>query len=173
MSDRSEADRPADRAVDTRADTEAEAAYREAAGRLADGLDGAVQDWIVRIVQQRLPADWSHHDHPRLWTQMSDVAAQIHDQVIPTLRNLLATDVETQATGPLGVLRSAVGPANRLLADAGVPRPKRDPVAESMFPDDLYDLGPANFDDVDPALHDIGLLWGAAKAHVVLTRHHR
>lgn len=171
MSGRPDTAGPADRDAEIRA--EAEARYREAATRLADGLDGAVHAWITRIVQQRLPADWSQDDTARLQPDIADVAAQTHERVAPKLRALLAADVETQAAGPLGVLRGCVGPANRLLADAGVPPPKRDPVTESMFPDDLYGLGPANFDDVDPALHDIGLVWGAAKAHVVLTRHHR
>ncbi len=39
-----------------------------------------------------------------------------------------------------------------------------------MFPDDDYDLTPASFGDLDPALHEPGLVWGAAKAHVFLAR---
>ena len=40
----------------------------------------------------------------------------------------------------------------------------------AMFPDDLYDLTPGSFRDLDPALHEPGLEWGAAKAHVHLAR---
>ena len=40
----------------------------------------------------------------------------------------------------------------------------------TTFPDDVYDLAPATFDDVSPDLHDPGLRWGAAKAHVHLKR---
>ncbi len=150
---------------------EAEARYRQVADDLADGLDAAVTSWIVRVVNRRLPTEWPPDRRARLRPQVDEVAALTHAEVVPRLRELLAADVEAQRSGPLGVLRGAVGPANRLLAEAGVPRPKRDPVTESMFPDDHYDLGPANFDDVDPSLHDIGLVWGAAKAHVVLIRH--
>ena len=39
-----------------------------------------------------------------------------------------------------------------------------------IFPDDDYDLSPATFADIDESLHEPGLVWGAAKAHVVLTR---
>ena len=46
----------------------------------------------------------------------------------------------------------------------------RDRFAEQTFPDDVYDLVPASFADVDPSLHEPGLLWGAAKAHTVLVR---
>ena len=44
---------------------------------------------------------------------------------------------------------------------------------ERAFPDDVYDLAPASFADVDPALHEPGLVWGAAKAHVHLARRRR
>ncbi|MEZ5227993.1 MAG: hypothetical protein R2710_15365 [Acidimicrobiales bacterium] len=46
----------------------------------------------------------------------------------------------------------------------------RDPFAVQTFPDDLYDLAPATFADIDEALHEPGLMWGAAKAHVHLSR---
>ena len=43
----------------------------------------------------------------------------------------------------------------------------------ASFPDDPYDLTPGSFADVDPSLHEPGLVWGAAKAHVVLARRRR
>ena len=46
----------------------------------------------------------------------------------------------------------------------------RDEVAVRQFPDDVYDLVPASFAEVDPELHEPGLVWGAAKAHVHLAR---
>ena len=46
-----------------------------------------------------------------------------------------------------------------------------EPVYDGGLP--VYDLAPANFADVDPALAEPGLLWGAAKAHVHLARHRR
>ena len=46
----------------------------------------------------------------------------------------------------------------------------RDAHAERLFPDDDYDLSPGAFADVDPALHEPGLVWGAAKAHVIMAR---
>jgi hypothetical protein len=57
-----------------------------------------------------------------------------------------------------------------VLVAAGVPPVHRDRHAERLFPDDLYDLGPAAFGDLGPEVHDRGLEWGAAKAHVVLRR---
>ena len=47
---------------------------------------------------------------------------------------------------------------------------ERDAQAERLFPDDDYDLAPASFADIDPSVHEPGLVWGAAKAHVILKR---
>jgi hypothetical protein len=61
----------------------------------------------------------------------------------------------------------------QVLAEAGVPPVERDEHAARLFPDDRYDLAPATFSDLDEALHEPGLVWGAAKAHVVLARRRR
>ena len=142
---------------------EAIESYRQAASALLSGLDDAVVPWIERIASERLGNKTSDQVHV--------VAASIHAEVMPKLRRLFNADVNAQSAGPLGVLRAAVGPANALLAAEGVTPPERDPVAASMFPEDIYDLSPANFDDVDPSLHDPGIVWGAAKAHLFLARH--
>jgi hypothetical protein len=57
-----------------------------------------------------------------------------------------------------------------VLADAGVGEVVRDADAERLFPEDVYDLTPGGFVDIDPALHEIGLAWGAAKAKAHLAR---
>ncbi len=49
----------------------------------------------------------------------------------------------------------------------------RDAFARRQDPDDVYDLMPASFADIDPALAEPGLVWGAAKAHVHLARRRR
>jgi hypothetical protein len=47
--------------------------------------------------------------------------------------------------------------------------PPREP-ANRQVPDDLYGLGPATWSDIDPAMHDPGIAWGAWKAMTVLQR---
>jgi hypothetical protein len=89
------------------------------------------------------------------------------------VRALLETDVDEQRTGPLAIVREAVVHPTGVLARAGVPPVVRDEHAERLFPDDAYDLTPGAFADLDPALHEPGLVWGAAKAHVVLARRRR
>ena len=92
---------------------------------------------------------------------------------IPALRDLLGTDVDQQRTNPLSILRALVRYPTDVLRAAGARPVARDEFAQRNFPDDVYDLTPAAFADVDPALHEPGLLWGAAKAHVHLARRRR
>jgi hypothetical protein len=89
------------------------------------------------------------------------------------VRALLASDIDDQRTGPLAVVRGAVRFPTAVLEQAGVPPVERDPFAVRQFPEDLYDLAPATFGDLDPTLHEPGLTWGAAKAHVHLARRRR
>jgi hypothetical protein len=58
-----------------------------------------------------------------------------------------------------------------VLRAAGVPPVQRDSFVEQAFPDDIYDLAPASFADLDPALQEAGLSWGAAKAFDHKRRH--
>ena len=58
-------------------------------------------------------------------------------------------------------------------AAAGVPEASRDREAVRFQPEDVYDLAPASFADLAPELHELGISWGAAKAHVHLRRRRR
>ena len=95
-----------------------------------------------------------------------DAAAAAVDDVLPPLRALLAEDVGAQRTNPLSLVRRAVQHPTRVLAAAGVAPVARDDQARRLFPDDAYDLVPANFADLDPSVQEPGIAWGAAKAHV-------
>ena len=90
--------------------------------------------------------------------------------LLDRLAQLLATDVDQQATNPLSILRGGVAAPTALLRSCGVPLPRGDAFASERFPDDVYRLGPATWSDVDPALHEPGLAWGAWKAMTVLRR---
>jgi hypothetical protein len=146
-----------------------ERALAEHAARLVDGVEAALPGWVARSVAVVADA-W----RPGLAAELRSVAAAAGDAAVadvgPGLRVLLATDVDEQRTGPLAVIRTAVRYPTEVLAAAGVGPVERDEFAERSFPDDVYDLTPASFADLDPALHEPGLVWGAAKAHVVLAR---
>ena len=139
---------------------------------LADGIERALGPWVVRCVVERADA-W----RPGLGQTLADAAAaagrEAASAVGPDVRALLALDVDAQATGPLAVVRTAVRFPTQVLADAGVPHVVRDEFAERAFPADLYGLAPAAFSDLHPSLHEPGLVWGAAKAHVVMRRRRR
>lgn len=136
---------------------------------LADGVERALGPWVVRSVVQLAEA-WQPGLGRTLVGAAEDAGRTAAAEVGPEVRALLALDVDAQPTGPLAVLRSAVRFPTAVLDAAGVPPVVRDEFAERAFPDDVYGLAPAAFSDLDPALHDAGLVWGAAKAHVVLAR---
>ncbi len=142
------------------------AAYATA---LADGVEAALGPWVERSVAT--VADlWRPGLADELAGDARVAGRRATVEVGGAVRALLALDVDLQRTGPLAALRAAVRYPTEVLAGAGVPGVVRDEFAERAFPDDRYDLSPAAFADVDPALHEPGLVWGAAKAHVVLAR---
>ena len=101
----------------------------------------------------------------------AEAGRQAAAEVGAQLRTLLEVDIDHQRTTPLSLLRGAVRFPTAVLEDAGVPPVRRDEQQERLFPDDVYDLAPATFADVDPALADPGMAWGAAKAFQHLQRH--
>lgn len=84
---------------------------------------------------------------------------------------LAAGDVDEQRTTPLSEVRAALAPATAVLRAAGVPPVERDRFAAERFPDDDYGLVPANLAALDPALGDLQVAWGAAKAVAHRHRH--
>ncbi|MEL6981699.1 MAG: hypothetical protein AAFO29_04675 [Actinomycetota bacterium] len=135
---------------------------------LADGIEGALPGWVAAAVALRLPPD-DRVDHQDAIAEAGRVAAA---DVGGRVRELLALDIDEQWTNPLSLLRSAIRYPNEILRAAGVAEAVRDAQATRFQPDDVYDLAPASFADLAPELHDLGISWGAAKAHVHLRRRH-
>ncbi len=141
---------------------------------LAAAVEAHLAGWVERVVAER----------HRQWTGAGAVPDEVATaaraagaaataEVGPRVRALLARDVDDQPTGPLALLRAATAHPTAVLREAGVPPVVRDEVAVRRHPADLDDLTPAAFADVHPDLHEPGLVWGAAKAHVVLARRRR
>ena len=102
----------------------------------------------------------------------ADAGRRAAAEVGAAVRELLAADIDEQRSTPLTLLRQAVRYPTEVLRRAGVaPVEERDDVKVRLFPDDVYDLSPATFGDVDPRLAEPGLLWGAAKAFAHRQRH--
>lgn len=139
------------------------------AADLANRIEAALPGWVQRCVEGVMMS-WLGEVPPNVAQQAASAGRQAAAETGPQLRALLAADVDQQATGPLALIRRAVRWPTAVLAAAGAPPVDRDEFAERTFPADVYGLAPAAFADVDPALEEAGIIWGAAKAYVVLAR---
>jgi hypothetical protein len=153
--------------MDDPADREALERY---ATQLGDAVAVALPRWVQRVVAERYHQWCGDPLPPPVDDAVREAADSAAAAVVEPMRALLATDVDQQPTNPLSLLRGAVVFPTQVLAGAGVPEVERDADARRLFPQDVYDLTPGSFGDVDPELHEPGLVWGAAKASVVLKR---
>ena len=142
----------------------------EQATELAEAIDAALPGWVERSVV-RLMTEWKGEVDDDVRAAASEAGRRAVADVGPRVRVLLATDIDDQHTTPLSLVRGAVRYPTAVLRDAGVPPVRRDEQQERLFPDDVYDLAPATFADVDPAVAEAGMAWGAAKAFEHLQRH--
>lgn len=140
-----------------------EATLREYANGLVRAIDAVALSWMTRLVHER-------SSELAVARESQAALAAGASELIIELRELLDQDIADQGRGPLEVLRRAVRFPAKILGDAGVAPVARDDFAQRNFPDDHYGLTPASFAEVDPSLHEPGLMWGAAKAHVHLRR---
>lgn len=160
------------RRPDPRDDPADAAALSAYAAALADAIEAAIPGWVDRSVRGVLAAQGLPVDD-RVAAAIAAAADAATADGAPRARELLATDVDAQRANPLGILRSLVRYPTAVLREAGARPGPRDGFSVRNFPDDVYDLTPAAFADVDPALHEPGVSWGAAKAHVHLARRRR
>ncbi len=105
--------------------------------------------------------------------QLDSMVATETGRLLDRLRALLATDVDEQQTNPLSLFRDATAGPTAVLRQVGVPPVRRDRFAHERFPDDDYAIVPATWADIDPALQEPGIAWGAWKAMTVLARRRR
>lgn len=165
MNDRSSADRVDDvtGGYESRGD---EALFALYAAELVAAVDDSVEGWVRRAVLDRvagpLPA--------ALMLSLDRAAAEARAGIVSRLRSLLDLDLDQQWTNPLAVLRSAVCYPTAVLIEAGAAPADRDESARRLHPDDQFDLVPAAFGDFSQRVHDAGITWGAAKAHIHLQR---
>jgi hypothetical protein len=138
--------------------------FAELSEALLAGVAEALPRWVDRSVAARSAG---------VRVDADAVAAAGHearDAVVPRLAELLAADPADQPVNPLAIVRPAVRFPTAVLADAGATPVERDAAAVAQFPDDVYDLVPASFAELDPELAELGMAWGAAKAWIHLRR---
>src|SRR5207244_8082444 len=136
---------------------------------LAEAIERALPAWVERSVA-RLAFAFHGRVDDDVRAAAAEAGQRAATEVGREVRDLLARDIDDQRTTPLSLLRGAVRYPTEVLRAAGVPPVVRDEAQERLFPDDHYDLAPANFADVSPDLADAGLEWGAAKAYTHLQR---
>ncbi len=140
---------------------------------LAAAIEAALPGWVAAAVDRRFSpiVATSAVDQSRLQRNIADTGQVAAKEIGAQLRDLLRRDVDQQWTNPLSIIRSTVSYPSAILAGLGVPPVARSADAIRMFPDDPYDLTPANFAEFGPEVHECGIRWGAAKAHLHLKRH--
>ncbi|MEZ5407837.1 MAG: hypothetical protein R2761_07425 [Acidimicrobiales bacterium] len=143
------------------------ARYGEA---LTEAVEAALGPWMAAAVEARLPAGLDPGQRAEVDRALADAAGRAVADVGGRLRQLLALDLDDQWTNPLSIIRQAVAYPTAVLAAAGAPPVARDDTDAALHPDDVYGLVPLAFADLGPEVHERGLEWGAAKAHVHLTR---
>ncbi len=137
---------------------------------LADGVEEALPGWVASAVVRHLGGDLPDGLPEDFEDRVIAAGREAADDVGSRVRELLALDVDEQWTNPLTLIRTAIRYPTELLREIGAPTVSRDEQSERFYPDDVYDLIPASFAELGPAVHDLGLSWGAAKAHVHLRR---
>ena len=139
----------------------------DAAAELLAVAERVVRPWLTRIVTttaHRAGAD------PSTWSDLDQVVDDAAMQLLDDLAALLALDVDEQRTNPLSIFRAAVAAPTAYLIDRGVRPAGADRFGAEHFPNDVFGVGPASWNDIDDDLHLPGLTWGAWKAKTVLDR---
>lgn len=149
---------------------ELELALRPHGEALAAAIDRHLPGWVERCVE-RVHRERVGPPPGPVVVAASVAGREAQADIGPRVRALLAAPSQEQWTTPLTLLREGAAYPTRVLLEAGVPVRARDAMDTAMFPDDVYGLGPATFADLDPAVTEAGLAWGAAKAWVHRRRH--
>lgn len=148
---------------------EDEAKLVEYSAALLSAIEEAIPRWVEKCVVSRTSVE-QFEDDSLLYVATHQAQVDAVRTLVPRVRTLLRLDIDRQRSTPLEVLRRGVQFPARVLDLASVPPVERDDFSVAQFPDDIYDLTPMSFADVDPELHEPSLVWGAAKAHVHLRR---
>jgi len=138
--------------------------------RLRDEVLAALPGWLHRQVRETLDRQAIEHP-PDLAETIADAADRASRFVGPRLTELVNADPDEARGTPLSVLRGALRFPTEVLDAAGASPVRRDDMARWSVPEDRYDLCPANLGDLSPEAFELGIAWGAGKAHIHLQRH--
>jgi hypothetical protein len=151
-------DSPEDAAVEDAALEDA-ARYSEIAAALFSTVDRALDAWVEHTLRSRGITD------PPI---LAATVASVRSRALPDLDELLAADIDQHRSTPLEILRRATAPMTEALRAQGM-RP--DPRA--MDERDPFQIGPMTWSDLNAEVAEAGMTWGAAKAHIHISRRRR
>jgi hypothetical protein len=142
------------------------AKFFEYGKRLRRAIAEAIRPWLDAVVESRV-------SNAALTADLADTLDDIAIAVDRSIAELINADADEPLSGPLERIRREVEPLNDAFDRLGVPPPHRDAVDVRMRPADRHALGPMTFRDLGDDVHEAGITWGAAKAHLHLQRRRR
>lgn len=145
--------------MDTPDSSEDDTRYAEIAASLLSAIDRALAPWVEQTLNARGLTDPA--------TVTATVAA-VRAGALPDLEQLLAADIDRHRSTPLEILRRAATPMTEVLAAHGL---QRDPRA--LEDRDPFQIGPMTWSDLNEEVAEAGMTWGAAKAHIHISRRKR
>ena len=125
-----------------------------------------VPGWLAREVAVRLRTS-----PERLAPEIADAVGSVAEHTLDRLATLLAMPADRQRGTPLSVFRDGACSLTPVLRAAGARPSSRSAADRDLLPGDDYGLAPATWADIDPSLHEPGLIWGAWKAMAVRRAH--
>ena len=137
-------------------------------------LHAAVRERLATFIGRQVIArtpDALVADPARYGTEVERMASASASRVLDRLYRLAVSDIDEQATTPLEVVRGFVVDATAFLEAHDVPPAPRDRFSRTRFPNDLYDLTPANLSALGEEVGERSIVWGATKAFEHRRRH--
>lgn len=136
---------------------------------LLEAVVEATPSWVSRSVGEIVAAQGLAVDDIHV-ERVVDAGERAQRYVETNLGALLRTDIDQQRTTPLTIVRDAARFPVEVLHAAGAREVHRIDVDRWAFPNDPFGVTPASLADMGPVVHEAGIAWGAAKAHVHLRR---
>lgn len=124
-----------------------------------------VRDCVARVVTHQHIA-WP--DDADAW--LDSAVNRAVTFVDTRLGDLLGTDIDQQRTTPLSIFRDAVRFPVEVLHQLGAEPVHRGDMSRWAFPNDPYGITPGNLSDIGATVFDAGVMWGATKAGLHLSR---
>lgn len=139
------------------------------ASALLEAAVEATPTWVARSVGEIVAAQGLQVDDAHT-ARVVEAGERAQRYVETNLGALLRTDIDQQRTTPLTIFRDAARFPVEVLHSVGAREVHRIDVDRWAFPNDPFGVTPASLADMGPAVHEAGIAWGAAKAHVHLRR---